>query len=554
MTSKEFADQVVGVAAGLIAAGIEPGDRIALLSATRFEWLLADFAIWTAGAVTVPIYATSSVEQVRWILSDSGAIALFAENGELAALAEEAGVESVRQVWRFDTGAMDELRSAGARLPLGLVEERRRSLKASSLATIVYTSGTTGQPKGCMLDHGSLVAETRNVARARGIYDHVLNERSSILLFLPLAHILARVIQLCAVHAGAYLGHLGDISQVQAELAAFQPTLVLAVPRVFEKVAATARHKAAAEGHEKLLRAAEETAVAYSKAADGRGPSVALRLRHLLFDRLVYATLRAALGGRVVYAVSGGAPLSVELGHLFRGIGINILEGWGLTETTAGVTFNLPSAQRVGSTGQPLPGCAVRIAPDGEILASGRTVFAGYWQNPEATSEVFEDGWLRTGDLGHLDSEGFLYITGRKKDVIVTASGKNVAPAPLEDRLREHWLIEECVVVGDQRPYVGVLVTLDVAIFGQWKETHGKPAEATISELRADPDLLSVIQEGVDRANEAVSRAEAIKRFRILDSQFSVGAELTPTQKVRRSFVLSKFAAEVDELYSRLGG
>ena len=427
-------------------------------------------------------------------------------------------------------------------------------MTAASLATIVYTSGTTGRPKGCMIDHGSLVAEARNVARARGIHDYVLNENSSILLFLPLAHIFARVIQLCAVHSGAYLGHVGDIGTLQTELAAFRPTLVLSVPRVFEKLAAAARQKAAEEGHERLFRAAEAAAVAYSKAADGRGPGIGLRIRHRLFDRLVYRKLRGAMGGRVVYAVSGGAPLSAELGHFFRGAGINILEGWGLTETTAGVTLNLPAAQRIGSTGQPLPGCEVRIAPDGEILAGGRSVFAGYWHNPEATGEAFDEDWFRTGDLGRLDSEGFLYITGRKKDLIVTASGKNVAPALLEDRLREHWLIEECVVVGDMRPYIGVLVTLDDGIFTQWKQAHRKPAGATIGELRGDPDLLSVIQAGVDRANEVVSRAEAIKRFRILDSQFSVGAELTPTQKVRRNFVLSKFAAEVDALYTRLGG
>lgn len=548
LSSKEFAEQVTALAAGLIAVGIRPGDRVALLSATRFEWMLTDFAIWTAGAVTVPIYETSSLEQVRWILSDSGAVAVFVADEHLAAVVDAAGVASVRWVWQFGS-ALDELVFGGRHIAADEVAQRRRGVTAASLATIVYTSGTTGRPKGCMISHGSLVAAVRNAARAEGIPD-ILNEDTSILLFLPLAHIFARVIQLSGVHAGAYLGHTGDISALPAELAAFRPTLVLSVPRVFEKFAAAALQKAADEGHERVFRAAEAAAVAYSQAADGPGPGVALRIKHRVFDRLVYAKVRAAMGGRVSWAVSGGAPLSAELGHFFRGAGINILEGWGLTETTAGVTLNRPAAQRIGSAGPPLPGCSVRIAADGEVLVRGANIFSGYWRNERATGEIFEDGWLRTGDLGRLDDAGFLFITGRKKDLIVTASGKNVAPAVLEERLREHGLIEECVVVGDARPYVGVLVTLDMGIFAHWKREHRKPAEASVRDMRDDPDLRSTIQEGVDRANEAVSRAEAIKRFRILAGQFAVGVELTPTQKVRRNYVLSNFAEEVEALYT----
>ncbi len=551
VTSEEFAGQVIAVAAGLIAVGIQPGDRIALLSATCFEWVVCDFAIWTAGAVTVPVYETSSVDQIRWILSDSGAVAVFIGNAHLSAAVQRADVASIARLWQLDAGALDELALAGRDIPADRVAERRRGVTAGMLATIVYTSGTTARPKGCPLSHGNLVAEARNVARAAGIGEHVLNERSSILLFLPLAHIFARAVHLCAVHAGSRVGYLGDVGELPAELAAFRPTIVLGVPRVFEKLAAAARQKAADEGHQRLFRAAEATAIACSRAADGQGAGAVLRIRHRVFDRLVYARLRAALGGSIGYAVSGGAPLSAELGHFFRGAGITILEGWGLTETTAGVTLNLPAAQKIGSAGLPLPGCAVRIAPDAEVLVQGPNVFSGYWRDERATSAAFDDGWFRTGDLGRLDDQGFLYITGRKKDLFVTAAGKNVSPAVLEDRLREHPLIAECVVTGDRRPYVGALITLDMTAVAHWEKQQHKPPGAALGHVRDDPDLRSAIQEGVDRANEAVSRAEAIKRFRILDATFTVGAELTPTQKARRLYVLSKFADEVEALYSQ---
>jgi long-chain acyl-CoA synthetase len=553
VTSEEFASQVTAVAAGLIAAGIRPGDRIALLSATCFEWVVCDFAIWAAGAVTVPVYETSSVGQIRWILSDSGAVAVFTGNAQLAAAVQGADVPSIAWHWQLDGGGLDELAVTGKDIPAGRVAERRHGATAATLATIVYTSGTTAQPKGCPLSHSNLVAEVRNVMSATGIAELVLNERSSILLFLPLSHIFARIVHLCAVHAGARAGYLGDAHELPAEFAAFRPTIVLGVPRVFEKLAAAARQKAAGERHQRLFRAAEATAISYSRAAEGARRGVLLRIRHRVFDPLVYARLRAALGGNIAYAVSGGAPLSMELGHFFRGAGITILEGWGLTETTSGVTLNLPAAQRIGSAGPPLPGCAVRIAPDGEVLVQGPSVFSGYWRDEAATSEAFEDGWFRAGDLGRLDDQEFLYITGRKKDLIVTATGKNVAPAVLEDRLREHPLIAECVVTGDRRPYIGVLITLDMAALTQWEKQHRKPPGAAPGLVRDDPDLRSAIQRGVDRANEAVSRAEAIKRFRILDATFTVGAELTPTQKVRRYYVLSKFADEVEALYSQPG-
>lgn len=389
----------------------------------------------------------------------------------------------------------------------------------------------------------------RNLVHADGIREQVLTEDASVLLFLPLSHILARVVQLAAVHRGALLADTGDLRSVAAELAAFRPTILLAVPRVFEKLHHTAARQAAARGRVRLFQAAERAAVAYSQALDAGGPSRGLRIRRAVFDRLVYTRLRAAMGGRVTHAVSGGAPLGVRLGHFLRGAGITVLEGYGLTETTAGVTLNLPGAQRLGSVGRPLPGWAVRIADDGEVLVKGASAFDGYWRNETATGEAFDElGWLHTGDLGHLDG-GYLTITGRKKDIIVTSSGKNVAPARYEHQLGAHWLIDHCVLVGDRRPYLAALVALDPQAFALWKQEHGRPASATVAELRDDPDLRSVVQAAIDEVNEAVSAAEAIRRFRIVAEEFAVGDELTATQKVRRDHVVAKLARDVAALY-----
>ena len=548
VTVKQFANRVTAVAAGLIAAGIQPGDRIGLMSATSLDWVVCDFAIWTAGAVTVPIYETSSVEQIRWILADSGAVAVFAGDARCAEGIRAAQAAKVEAVWQIDGGGLDALAATGQGVTAGEIDRRRAPVTAATLATIVYTSGTTGRPKGCMISHGNLSEAVRAVTGIPGVRERVLTEGSSSLFFLPLSHILARVVALCLVHDGRRIGFLSDPGELPAELAAFRPTILLAVPRVFEKVAAAAREQAEAEGHRRLFAAAEATAIAYSRAERRAGPL--LRLRHAVFGRLVYARLRAALGGQAAWAVSGGAPLNQELGHFLRGAGITIMEGWGLTETTGPVTMNPPAVQKIGSVGLPLPGCAVRIAPDGEVEVTGPVLFGGYWHDPQATTQVFDGRWLRTGDLGRCNDDGFLYITGRKKDLIITAGGKNVVPAVLEDRLREHWLIEECVVVGDQRPYIAALVTLDQAAFARWKRRQGKPASATVGDLSQDPDLLAVVHEAVDRANTAVSRAEAIKRFRILPGGFAVGAELTQTQKVRRDYVLAKFATDVEALYA----
>jgi long-chain acyl-CoA synthetase len=546
VTAREFADQVTDLAAGLVAAGIAPGDRVALMSGTRYEWTLCDFAIWTAGAVTVPVYETSSAEQVAWILHDSGAVAAFVEHDGYATTVRNVRPAATRHVWRIDGGDLDHLAVAGRAIPRDQVEQRRRRRRADDLASIVYTSGTTGRPRGCMITHGALVAETRNVAAADGITETVVNQRTRLLLFLPLAHILARAVALVAIHNGAQSAHTSDLAALPTYLAEYRPTLVLAVPRVFEKLYNTAQRNAQAAGHARLFQAAEATAVAYSERLQTGRPPAWLRLRRLLFDRLVYAKLRAALGGQVRYACSGGAPLGVRLGHFLRGAGITVLEGWGATETTAGVTLNLPAACRIGTVGRPLPGNTVRIGPDREILVKAPNVFGGYWHDEPATAGTFDpDGWLRTGDLGRLD-DGYLTITGRKKDLIITAGGKNVAPALLEDRLRTHWLIDQCLIVGDRMPYIGALITLDPAFLAEWQQEHGK---THITDPHHDPDLVATIQQAVDDANLAVSAAEAIKRFRILARPFTVGDELTPTQKVRRSYVITKLAADVDALY-----
>ena len=554
VTWREFTRQVRGIAAGFIAVGIQPGDRVALMSHTRFEWTLVDYAILTAGAITVPIYPTSSLEQLEWILGDSGAVAAVVENDDHAEMVAtvRAGLPALARVWQIDGshfGLLPDIAAGGALVTLEQVEERRRTRRAGDLAEIVYTSGTTGRPKGCMLSHGNIVANARNCMQNDG-FSQVFNEHASTLLFLPLSHSYAQLIQYGAIYSRTVLG-LADIADAVAELPAYQPTVVLSVPRLWEKAYNSARHKADAEGHGKIFARAETTAIAYSQAMDTGGPALALRLRHALFDRLVYAKLRAALGGRVQYSWSAAAPLGTRLGHFFRGCGITVLEGYGLTETSPATNSNTLDAHKIGTVGRPIPGCTIRIAQDGEVLVKGHMVFQGYWNNSGATKEMIdEDGWLHTGDLGVLDDEGFLAITGRKKDLIITAAGKNVAPAVLEDRLRAHWLVSQCIVVGDARPYIAALVAGDVEAFAQWKADNGKPETATMAELRDDPALRAEIQAAVDHANKAVSHAEAIKKFAILDEDFTeADGQLTPTMKVRRYVVMEQYAAQIAALY-----
>jgi long-chain acyl-CoA synthetase len=550
VTAKEFATEVSALAAGLVASGVGPGDRVGLMSRTRYEWTLCDYAIWTAGAVTVPIYETSSAEQVQWNLGDSGAVAVLLETSAHAALLESVRdrLPDLRGVWQMDGGGLDELATAGRDVPEQELQARRDTLTPESLATIIYTSGTTGRPKGCELTHRNLLT----VCRApRAMLPELFDGTGSTLLFLPLAHVFARFVQVACVESGSKMGHTADIKALLPDLGTFSPTFLLSVPRVFEKVYNSAKQKAHGDGKGAIFDRAEATAIAYSEALDHGRPALALRLQHAVFDRLVYSKLRAAMGGKIEYAVSGGAPLGARLGHFFRGIGITILEGYGLTETSAPSTVNLPSDIKIGTVGKPLPGTTVRTAEDGEILVKGDQVFRGYWHDEAATAEVLRDGWFATGDLGELDDDGFLRITGRKKEIIVTAGGKNVAPAVLEDRLRAHPLISQCMVVGDQKPFIACLLTLDPEAVPAWASRHGRPATTTAADLVDDPEVRAELQAAVDDANLAVSRAEAIRTFAVLPEDWTEeGGQITPSLKLKRSVVMQQYAADVEALYS----
>jgi long-chain acyl-CoA synthetase len=549
----QFRDEVHALAKGLIAAGISPGDRVAIMSHTSYEWTLTDYAAWTVGAVVVPIYETDSAQQAEWVLSDSAARAVIVETDAFEDLITQARdrLPALEHLWRISPD-LGKLVAGGTDVSAETLAERAGAAKAADLATVIYTSGTTGRPKGCQLSHENMLADVRNAFMGPLAAIHEMPEAST-LLFLPLAHVFARIIEVGCLEAGIILGHCSDMHNLLPDLATFQPTFVLAVPRVFEKVYNGAEQRAAGEGRGKIFARAARTAVSYSEALDSPGrPGFALRAEHAVFDRLVYSKLRAALGGKARWAVSGGAALAPRLGHFFRGVGVTVLEGYGLTETTAAVSVNRPDRQKIGSVGLPLPGVAVRIADDGEVLIHGKTVFPGYWQNEEATAETFtEDGWFRSGDIGELDDEGFLSITGRKKEIIVTAGGKNVAPAVLEDRLRSHLIIGQAMVVGDGRPFVGVLITIDEEAFGPWKEQHGKPASATVADLKDDPDLVADVQRAVDDANLAVSRAESIRKFRILDSDFTQEqGHLSAKLGIRRSVLAKEFASDIEALYS----
>ncbi|MYT70601.1 MULTISPECIES: AMP-dependent synthetase/ligase [unclassified Streptomyces] len=551
ITATVFLAEVLAAAKGLIAAGVQAGDRVALMSRTRYEWTLLDFAIWSAGAVTVPVYETSSPEQIQWILGDSGAVGIVVESD-----AHAAAVDSVRgtlpqlaHVWQIDAGGVEELNRTGAEVPDTTVDERSAVAKADDPATIVYTSGTTGRPKGCVLTHRSFFAECGNVVeRLKPLFR---TGECSVLLFLPVAHVFGRLVQVASLMAPIKLGHAPDIKNLTDELAAFRPTLILGVPRVFEKVYNSARAKAQADGKGRIFDKAADTAIEYSRALDTpKGPSLALKLKYKTFDKLVYSKLRAVLGGRGEYAISGGAPLGERLGHFFRGIGFTVLEGYGLTESCAATAFNPWDRQKIGTVGQPLPGSVVRIADDGEVLLHGEHLFTGYWNNEGATEEALADGWFHTGDIGTLDEDGYLRITGRKKEIIVTAGGKNVAPAVIEDRIRAHALVAECMVVGDGRPFVGALVTIDEEFLGKWAADHGKADGATVASLSSDADLLAEIQSAVDDGNAAVSKAESVRKFRILGTQFTEeSGHLTPSLKLKRNVVAKDYADEIEALY-----
>ncbi len=558
VTAAQFADEVTAVARGLIAAGVAAGDRVGLLSRTRYEWTLIDYAILAAGGVTVPIYETSSDEQIAWILSDSGAVAVVVESATQSAVVEAARDElgELRLSWQIEppdgapgtTGAVGQLVALGSGTAADEVLARRRAVGADDLCTLIYTSGTTGRPKGCELTHRNMLAEVRSVAT---VFPELLNPSSSVLLFLPLAHVFGKAIQCGALATRTVVGHTPHVSELVRDLGEFRPTFLLAVPRVFEKVFNSARQRAHDGGKGAIFDAATDTAVAWSRARDEGRPGPVLTAKHALFDRLVYRKLRAAVGGRVLAAVSGSAPLGERLGHFFRGVGLPVLEGYGLTETAAGITVNTLQWQRIGSVGRPVPGHAVRIADDGEVLLSGPIVFRRYWRNEDATAEAFTDGWFRSGDVGELDDAGFLRITGRKKEIIVTAGGKNVVPGVLEDRLRAHPLISQSIVVGDGKPFIGALITIDADALPGWRERNGKPAGDGAADLVDDPQLRAEIGAAVAEANRSVSQAEQIREFRILPTDFTEArGEMTPTLKVKRAVVTQSYAEEIARLYT----
>jgi long-chain acyl-CoA synthetase len=549
ITTTAFLSEVKAVAKGFVAAGVEPGDRVGLMSKTRYEWTLLDYAIWYAGAVSVPVYETSSADQVAWILGDSGATAVVVETpAHLATVAEHRSeLEELRHIWSIEGSAVDVLVRLGADVPDEELEQRRSRATPLDLATIIYTSGTTGRPRGCMLTHGNFLTE---LGVALDVLDELFEpDDACTLLFLPLAHVLARIIQVGAVQARVRVAHTADIAQLATHLAELRPTFVLAVPRVFEKLFNTAYQRAAIEGRGRLFDRAVETAIAYSRALDRGKVSPLLRARHATYSRVVYGRLRETLGGRCTHAVSGGAPLGERLGHFYRGIGLTVLEGYGLTETTGAVTANRPGAVKIGTVGQPFPGTSVRVDEDGELLFSGGQVFAGYWGDEEATRAVLDrDGWLRTGDLGEIDEEGFVRITGRKKEILVTAGGKNVAPAVLEDRLRAHPLVSECLVVGDGQPFIAALVTLDPDGYAAWAEQRGTSPD--LARAVTAPDVRAAVEAAVEEANKAVSRAESIRKFAIVDGDWTEeGGQLTPSLKLKRAVVMREHRDDIADLF-----
>lgn len=551
VTSREFHSDVVSLAKGMMASGIKPGQAVAIMSRTRYEWSVIDFAIWFAGAVSVPIYESSSASQIEWILSDSDAVALFIENDDHMEryLQGKANTPKVANVWRIDTKDYSALNQQGESISDEELEKARSNAKLTDLATIVYTSGTTGNPKGCELTHKNFVDHCRN---AQAEIPEIANANQSSLIFLPLAHILARYVSILCVQSGIRVGHLGDSKLVAQVLPVFKPTFVLAVPRVFEKIYNGAELRAESGGKGKIFRQAAEAAIEYSKALDSKsGPGLALKIKHGLFDKLVYSKIRAAMGGEVKFAISGGAPLGARLGHFYRGIGLIVLEGYGLTETTAAAVIGRPKWLKIGKVGRALPGTGIKIAEDGEIWLRGINLMRGYWRNEAATREAFSEDWFKTGDIGELDEDGFLSITGRKKEILVTAGGKNVAPAPIEDLLRAHPLIGQVVAVGDAKPFIGALISLDPEMVPVWTQNNGVTERLTLSEASRHEVIRAELQKAVDEVNKKFSHAEQIKAFEILDVELTeASGHLTPSLKIKRAKVMADFDIQLSRIYN----
>lgn len=559
-----FLTQVTGLAKGLIAGGLAPGDPVAVMSASRFEWTLVDFAIWHAGGIVVPIYETSSASQIEWILQDSGARRIFVEDRAKAALVVDVvdSSELLAQLpvtivrMDFDGVAPDlaSLTAAGTGVTAGELERHRTTAGLADVASLVYTSGTTGKPKGCEITHGNFALVAKNIVQF--LPEPLLQDGARTLMFLPLAHVLARAVQVVCLSAGATLGHSATTAQLIEDLGTFRPTFLLVVPRIFEKVYSGAAQKATDAGRSRMFTSAAGTARAWSVAQDmryrgrGKGPGILLTLRHGLFNRIFYPRLRNALGGHISYTVSGASPLAPGDAHFFRGAGIPVLEGYGLTETTAPCTANTPTHTKVGTVGRPIPGTTIRVADDGEVLVRGIGVFRGYHADEAANAAAFVDGFFRTGDLGSLDADGFLTITGRKKDLLVTASGKNVAPGPLEEIIRAHPLVAHTVVVGDGKPFVSALIILDADNLSHWCMEKGF-SQLTVSAAASDHRVLTELQEAVDEANRSVSKAESVRAFRVLDAELSLqSGHLTPSLKLKRSTVVKDFSTVIHSIYN----
>ncbi|MFB6517577.1 AMP-dependent synthetase/ligase [Streptomyces sp. NPDC056401] len=560
VTSGELASEVLGLAKGLLAQGIRFGDRVAIMSRTRYEWTLFDFALWAIGAQPVPVYPSSSAEQVHWILYDSECTACVVEDEDQAMTVGSVieRLPRLLRLWQLDAGAVDGLVRDGLQVSEDVVHRHRSAVTPDATATVIYTSGTTGRPKGCVLTHANFMFEADTmVTRWESVFQARPGEQPSTLLFLPLAHVFGRMVEVAAVRARVKLGHQPVLAAAELlpDLAAFRPTFVLGVPYVFEKVFAAARRKAETEGRTGPFDRAVDTAVRYAEAREqkafgtGPGPSAKLRMEHQLFEKLVYGKVREALGGRVRHAMSGGSAMSRRLGLFFDGAGVTVFEGYGLTESCAAATANPPGAIKYGTVGRPIPGGTVHIAEDGEIWLHGAHVFSGYLNDPHATEAVLRDGWLATGDLGRLDADGYLTITGRKKEILVTSNGKSVAPAALEERVRSHPLVSQCVLVGNDRPYIAALLTLDMEGVAHWMAMRGRP-RMPAAELVLDPDLTAEVRRSVVAANTLVSQAESIRTFRILGEQFTEERGLlTPSLKLKRRAIEKVYAKEVAALY-----
>lgn len=564
VTAKEFIREVFDVAKGIIAAGVEQGDRIIIISETRYEWSLLDFAVWAAGAVSVPVYPSSSLSQVRWVVEDSGAVLAITESQDHTELVQHLLVDDsgnpslsgstsqLRRILEINSSAIDTLKFEGRSLPDDVVDERIAATSTNDLASLVYTSGTTGKPKGCILTHKNWLAEVRGLLT--NPIGAIAVPGSRVLTFLPMAHVFSRAVSLAVAIGGATQNHWSDFSSLSVEFQRSRPNLILGVPRVFEKVRNSAAQKAADGSAFKrgIFEQAEQAAIEYSKALDTEeGPTRIQKAKQKVFDRMVYSKIREGVGGSVRYCITGGSAMGQDLLHWFRGIGVPVYEGYGLTEVAAAVTVDFDD-QQIGTVGPPIGGMTVRTNGVGEILVKGPTVFAGYWNNEEATKEALHGEWYNTGDLGEILDNGKLMITGRKKDLIVTAGGKNVSPGPMEDILRAHPLVSQAMVVGDGKPFVGVLITLDPDILKRWKLDRNIPENRSTKELATEPQLRAEIQDAINEVNATVSHAEAIKKFYILESDLTEEEnELTPTLKVKRNVVAQRYSDAIDHLYTR---